>query len=81
MFLVPSSNFIRKVLKVDGPSSLYDVVLKSAPPTPIHVAQARSFLIDGLIISLSKFQPSSGVEGTTAMPASHATVEPMPWRY
>ncbi|XP_055831470.1 flowering time control protein FPA-like [Solanum dulcamara] len=31
MFLVPPSDFIRKVLKVDGPPCLYGVVLKSAP--------------------------------------------------
>uniref|UniRef100_M1DP89 RNA recognition motif-containing protein n=1 Tax=Solanum tuberosum TaxID=4113 RepID=M1DP89_SOLTU len=33
MFLVPPSDFIRKVLKVDGPACLYGVVLKYAPHT------------------------------------------------
>ncbi|KAK6780102.1 hypothetical protein RDI58_022286 [Solanum bulbocastanum] len=31
MFLVEPSDFIKMVLKVDGPACLYDVVLKFAP--------------------------------------------------
>ncbi|WMV32960.1 hypothetical protein MTR67_026345 [Solanum verrucosum] len=87
MFLVPPLDFIKKVLKVDGPTCFYLMVLKSTPHTPSgkslplesyqpryvdapeitssKVSQVRSFLTNDLITSLSKFQPSSSVEGTT----------------
>ncbi|WMV32959.1 hypothetical protein MTR67_026344 [Solanum verrucosum] len=103
MFLVPPSDFIRRVLKVDGPTCFYLVVLKFTPHTPSgkslppesyqpryvdapeikssKVSQVSSFLTNDLITSLSKFQPSSSVEGTTGMPLSDVTIASECWRY
>ena len=82
MYLVPLSEFIRKVLKVDGPPCLYGVVLKSAPSgtpesyqprapqlTASHFAQARLLLASDIIESLSNLQPSGRLEGTAGASA------------
>ena len=82
MYLVLPSDFIRKVLKVDGPPCLYDVVLKSAPSgtlesyqprapklTVSQIAQARLLLTSDIIESLSNLQQSGRVEGTAGASA------------
>uniref|UniRef100_M1DU36 RNA recognition motif-containing protein n=1 Tax=Solanum tuberosum TaxID=4113 RepID=M1DU36_SOLTU len=82
--------FYRVVLKstphtpsgISLPPESYQPQYVDAPEkTSSKVSQVRSFLTNDLITSLSKFQPSSSVEGTRGMPQSDVTIAIACWRY